>query len=256
MSEMFKIDTQGPIMTVTMSRPPMNAISPDFAAGLSKVVDRAAANADLAVLHLRSDQRFFSAGADLAFIESVFSMDNSAKVMAEFVADLQNILQRLEDLPILTIAEINGGALGGGFEIALACSLRVAADDAIVGLPEAHHGLIPGAGGTQRLTRLCGRGVAARVILTGENIKGAEAVKLGMVDWAVPAGKLAETAAGIAQRAAKLEKNAIGYCKRCIAAQEDPAQDGFAVEREVVLKAIASDETQRRVAAFVSKNKK
>ncbi|MHA1569590.1 MAG: enoyl-CoA hydratase/isomerase family protein [Alphaproteobacteria bacterium] len=255
MSDMFNIETKGPIMTVTMSRPPMNAISPDFAKGLSDVIDQAAANKDLSVLHLRSDQRFFSAGADLAYIETVFAMDDPAKVMAEFVADLQNTLQRLEDLPILTIAEINGGALGGGFEIALACSLRVAADDAVVGLPEAHHGLIPGAGGTQRLTRLCGRGVSGRVILTGEMVKGADALRMGMVEWSVPADKLAETAAGIAQGAAKLEKNAVGYCKRCIAAQEDPAQDGFAVEREVVLKAIASDETQRRVAAFVSKNK-
>ncbi|MHA1114003.1 MAG: enoyl-CoA hydratase/isomerase family protein [Alphaproteobacteria bacterium] len=252
---MFAIDEQGPITTVVMSRPPMNAISPDFAEGLAEVVDRVEANPETAVLHLRSDQRFFSAGADLGFIDGIFSSPDRGRIMSEFGTLLQGVFQRLEDLPILTIAEINGGALGGGYELALSCALRVAADDAIVGLPEAHHGLIPGAGGTQRLTRLCGRGVAARVIMTGENIKGAEAVRLGMVDWAVPADKLAETAAGIAQRAAKLEKNAVGYCKRCIAAQEDPTQDGFAVEREVILKAIASEETQRRVAAFVSKNK-
>ena len=253
---MFTVEENGPITTVTMQRPPMNAISPEFAKGLDDIITQAQSNKDLAVLHLRSDQRFFSAGADLAFIETVFARPDRDKVMGQFVASLQTTLARLENLPCLTLAEINGGALGGGFEIALACSLRVAADDAIVGLPEAHHGLIPGAGGTQRLTRLCGRGVAARVILTGENIRGAEALDLGMVEWAVPAATLAETARAIAERAAKLSKDAIGYCKRCIAAQEDPAQDGFAVEREVVIQAISSSDTQRRIGAFLSKNKK
>ena len=110
--------------------------------------------------------------------------------MYAYVAGIQRLYARIERLPQVTLAEIGGAAMGGGLELALACDLRIAAVEAKLGLPEARLGLIPGAGGTQRLTRLCGRPVAARLILGAETLDGAAARELGIVHWAVPRAEL------------------------------------------------------------------
>ena len=124
--------------------------------------------------------------------------------MYAYVAGIQRLYFRIEALPQVTLAEIGGAAMGGGFELALACDLRIAANEAKVGLPEARLGLIPGAGGTQRLTRLCGPALASRLILGAEILDGAAAAGLGVVHWAVPRAELAERAAELARRIAGL----------------------------------------------------
>ena len=118
--------------------------------------------------------------------------------------------------------------MGGGLELALACDLRVAAVDARLGLPEVRLGLLPAAGGTQRLTRLCGQGTAKRLILGAELIDGAEALRLGLVQWTQPREQLARWSRELAARVADMPKAALGASKRCIAAAHDPACDGFA----------------------------
>jgi enoyl-CoA hydratase/carnithine racemase len=148
----------------------------------------------------------------------------------------------------VTLAELCGRALGGGLELALACDLRIAAQDASLGLPEPRLGLIPGAGGTQRLPRIAGVAVAKRLILGAEVINGAQAAALGVVHWAVPSSELAARARQIARDIASLPAAALAEAKACIG-----AQNGYERELEATARLLAQDETQRRVRAFLEK---
>jgi enoyl-CoA hydratase/carnithine racemase len=142
--------------------------------------------------------------------------------------------------------------MGGGFELALACDLRIAANEAKVGLPEARLGLIPGAGGTQRLTRLCGPALAKRLILGAEVLDGATAAALGVVHWSAPRADLAARAAEIAKRIADLPSAALAACKACIAAAGEPGRGGFTDELEFTRSLLTNPETQKRVQAFLA----
>jgi enoyl-CoA hydratase/carnithine racemase len=139
-------------------------------------------------------------------------------------------------------------------ELALACDLRVAAAEARLGLPEASLGLVPGAGGTQRLTRLCGRGTAGRLILGAEVIDGAEAERLGLVQWSWPGAQLADGTAELAARVAALPKAALVAAKRCIAAQGDPDRDGFAEELAATRRLYDHPDSRNKVIEFLNRN--
>lgn len=247
---MFKVEDQGRIVRITMQRAPVNAISNEFVAGFSEALDSIAHKKDLAVLHIRSDQRVFSAGADLAQVKSRFAMERGADVMVQDIRGFHRLFDRIEALPCVTLAEIGGSALGGGFELALACDLRIASLDAKIGLPEARLGLIPGAGGTQRLTRLCGPGVAARIILACDIVDGATARELGMVQWAVAAAELESEAAALAQRIGGLSSEALLVSKRCIGKVATLAAEGFETELQGTHGLMASTDTRTRVKQF------
>jgi len=241
------------VLVATLSRPPVNALDDKLIAELDAVVERAIQDDDVAVLHLRSDQRVFSAGADLALIEACFATPQGPDAMTDVVRHMQRLYWRLESAPLVTLAEIGTTALGGGLELALACDLRVAALDARLGLPEARLGLLPGGGGTQRLTRLCGPGLAKRLILGAEVIDGAEAERLGLVQWARPRDQLAAFASEIAARYAAMPKAALAANKRCIAAATDPARDGYADEISETRALYDHAETRRKVSDFLAK---
>jgi enoyl-CoA hydratase/carnithine racemase len=172
--------------------------------------------------------------------------------MYAYVAGIQRLYTRIERLPQVTVAEIGGAAMGGGLELALACDLRMAALEAKVGLPEARLGLIPGAGGTQRLTRLCGRPAAERLILGAEVIDGATARDLGVVQWAVPRAELADRCAELVRRVAELPAGALAASKACIAASDEPGSGGYTSELEATRALLTAPETRRRVAAFLA----
>ena len=155
-------------------------------------------------------------------------MDAAAKVTQPF----QELFQRISDLPQVSLAEIGGAAMGGGYELALGCDLRIAANEAKLGLPEPGLGLLPGGGGTQRLTWLAGPAVAARIILTAEPVDGRTARELGMVQWAVPRAELEGEARKIAQRVASLHPLSLAACKVCMRLARDPERNGFAAETE------------------------
>lgn len=176
--------------------------------------------------------------------------------MLELVRRMQRLFARIESAPLLTLAEIGGAAMGGGLELALACDIRVAAAEAKLGLPEVQLGLLPGAGGTQRLTRLCGRGISERLILGGEVIDGAVAERLGMVQWARPAAQLPEWTRELAIRFAQIPRPALAASKRCMAAYGDPHLDGFAEELASTRKLYQHPETRRRVAEFLDRSAK
>lgn len=253
---MIELERRGAIAVVTLARPPVNAISNEWLAAFQTVLDRITPDLDtIRVLHVRSARPVFCAGADLDQVASRFAAADGTARMTEDVAGFHRLFDRVEALPCVTLAEIGGAALGGGLELALSCDLRIAAHDAQLGLPEARLGLIPGAGGTQRLTRLCGRGVAARLILGAEIVDGATARELGLVQWAVARDELPERARSLAESVADLAGPAVRVAKRCIAAAQDPTVDGFALELELGPALIATADARERVAAFLGNRK-
>jgi enoyl-CoA hydratase/carnithine racemase len=238
------------VATLTLSRPPVNAVSEEWLRQFNDALDGLATRSDWNVLHLRSDQKVFCAGADLKEMRERFAAPDGPDRTYAYVADIQRLYNRIERLPQATLCEIGGAAMGGGLELALACDLRIAATRAKLGLPEVQLGLIPGAGGTQRLSRLCGRAIATRLILGAEVIDGAEARELGIVQWTALSSELHERAAEIARRIATLPTLALSLSKTCIAAASQPGPGGYSEELEATRWLLMNSDTRQRVEAF------
>jgi enoyl-CoA hydratase len=253
-SHMMSLTVTDRIATLTLSRAPVNAISTEWIAQFDLQLDQLVARPDWRVLRLRSDQKAFCAGADLNQIRSLIDAVDGPDEMFSYVAAIQRLYARIEQLPQVTLAEVGGAAMGGGLELALACDLRIAAAEAKLGLPEARLGLIPGAGGTQRLTRLCGRAVASRLILGAEVVDGDTAATLGVVQWSAPRAHLAARATEIVQRIAAMSAAAVAASKTCIAAAAEPGRGGYSDELEATRRLLRDDETRDRVAAFLTNN--
>lgn len=251
---MIELSSRGRVAVVTLCRPPVNAIDDAMIAAFHGVLDQLGARGDWQVLHIRSAHKVFAAGADLDLIRSWKDAVSPAAALNGYVERLQGLYQRIEQLPQVTFCEIGGAAMGGGYELALSCDLRLAAEEAKLGLPEVGIGLIPGAGGTQRLTRLCGRGIAARVILGCEPIEGRNALALGMVEWAVPRARIEEEARSITDRIASLPEHSQRVAKQCIAAFGSTVPDGYRLEREAGSALLDTVRTQELISAFLDKN--
>lgn len=249
---MIRYEKNQNIGTITLSHPPVNAIDSEFVAAFHTALDEAEAD-ELTILVIDSDQKCFCAGADLNLIAGFFEDADGARAMQTYVATLHTLFDRVEAFPAVTLAVIAGPALGGGLELALACDMRIASTRAKVGLPEARVGMIPGAGGTQRLPRLVGPGVAAQLILGGEIVVGAEAARLGIVQWATEPGELKVRVSEMSAQIAGLSGQALRASKACIAAYFDSGQDGFARELEVPLVLMATDEARDRVLGFFNR---
>ncbi len=248
-----RLSRRGPVALLALSSPPVNALGTGLVAALRAALDTLAANPDVRVLQLRTDLGVFCAGADLAEMRANLADRTSVDAQIAAVREIQAMLAQLEALPMATLAEIGGAAMGGGLELALACDLRVAASEAKLALPETRLGLVPGAGGTQRLTALCGPAVAKRLILGAEVLDGAAAAALGVVHWAVPRAELAGFADGVADRLAAQPRAAVAAAKACIAARADPARDGYAEELRATRELLLHEpETRARVEAFLA----
>ncbi len=253
--DMFETEVAGNVAKIVMRRAPVNAISQEWLQGFGAHLDDLAGRDDWTILHIRSAQKVFCAGADLNQVRRRLDDPDGGPLLAEDTRGFQTLFARIEALPQVTLAEINGAAMGGGFELALSCDLRIAAYEARIGLPEVGLGLLPGAGGTQRLTWLCGRGVAKRIILAADVLTGEEALRLGLVQWAAPAAELTERAAALAARIAALPAKALEACKSCIADAENAGRDGFANELESTARMFSNPETRSRVAAFLEQRR-
>jgi enoyl-CoA hydratase len=249
---MFLMQTADTVTTLTLSRPPVNAISEEWVRAFDAKLDELGCDPRSSVLHIRSEQKVFCAGADLKEVRERMDMADGPDSMYAYVASIQRLYARIEKLPQVTLAEIGGAAMGGGFELALSCDLRIAANEAKVGLPEVRLGLIPGAGGTQRLTRLCGPALASRLILGAEVLDGATAAALGVVHWSAPRAELPARAAEIAIRIAGLPAAALAASKACIAAACQPGRGGYTDELEFTRSLLTNPETQKRVTAFLA----
>jgi enoyl-CoA hydratase len=199
--ETVTVTSEGPVAHLTMDRPTkMNALNPQVIREIGEALRDMEGSKHRALVVSGAGDKAFVAGAD---IEGMSSM--SPVEAREFSAVSQEAFRLLERLPVPTIAAIEGFALGGGSELALACDLRVASESAVFGFPEVTLGLMPGAGGTQRLPRLVGPEVAMDMIFTGRWVKAQEAKKIGLVGRIVPKGEALKTAKELA---AKIAANA------------------------------------------------
>jgi len=250
---MIDLQTNGAIAVATFDHPPVNAFDDAQVHRLGEIIDAAEADASVGVLVLRSALKVFSAGADLGQMAERFTSTEGRAQLQDYAVNMQKVFARLENSDVVSVAEISGAAMGGGYEMALSCDFRVAADHAKIGLPEAGLGLLPGAGGTQRLTRICGDAVARRIILGAEIVNGEQAARLGMVHWSMPADELRAFVDNLAGRIAGLSRQGLGWSKRCIAAADDPASDGFGLEQQAAAELFASPETQNRIKAFLDR---
>lgn len=251
---MLTLTVSDRIAWISLSREPVNALSDEMIETFHARLDDLAQRDDWNVLAVCSTQKVFCAGADLAQIKSCIGSPDGPDRMVGIITRFQDLFERIESLRAVTVAVLNGAALGGGLELALACDLRIAANEAKLGLPEASLGVIPGAGGTQRLTRLCGRGLASRLILGAEIIYGYTAQQLGLVQWAVPRAELDIRARELLTRISNLDPQALGLSKTCIAAATQPGRQGFALEIESTRTLYQQDATLKRITEFLQKN--
>lgn len=181
------------IATITVNRPDkLNALNDATISELGRAIDEAIARDDVGGVLLTGAGRAFVAGADISELESQTPLEAQRRARAG-----QAIFRRFETSPKPTVAAINGFALGGGCELAMACHVRLASEKAKLGQPEVKLGIVPGYGGTQRLPRLVGRGAALKLLLTGDMIDAAEALRLGLVDQVTAPELLLETARGL-----------------------------------------------------------
>ena len=199
---------------VAFGRPKvLNALNYDTMVELSAAIDELGSDPGVRCIILTGmGEKAFVAGADINELRAI----PSAAQGAEFAAWGQAILFKIENLSKPVIAAINGYALGGGCELAMACDIRIAADTARLGQPEINLGIIPGYGGTQRLPRLVGKGRAKLLILSGDMISAQEALRIGLVDMVVPAAELMDTATELARKIASKGPLAVAYAKSCV----------------------------------------
>lgn len=240
-------------LVVTLNRPPVNAVNLEWIERFDAVLDALAARPEIPVMLVRSALPLFSAGADLKMMRDCFASPAGTAAMLDTIRRMQRLYDRIEGLRQVTIAAIGGSAFGGGLELALACDLRVAAHDAKLGLPEARLGLLPGAGGTQRLSRLCGTGVARRMILAGDAVSGEQAHELGLVQWTVRADELESFATRLAEQVGAMAPDALAACKQCLSVADGSMQHGMAVELHETRALLNNPDTRARVSEFLAK---
>jgi enoyl-CoA hydratase len=244
------LTTDGPVRVLTINRPARrNAMDRATMSALRAHLSAVGADAAARVLVITGAGTAFVAGADITEFQGLTAAEARA-----FAIEGQQVLRRLETLGRPTIAAINGFALGGGCELALACTFRLMAEGARIGLPEVKLGLIPGFGGTQRLARLVGRERALDWILTGRQVEADEAVTAGFAMRAVPADRLMAEALGLAHQLAAGASLAQSYALAAVDQGLDVGLDaGCAIEATLFGLAASSEDMREGVAAFLDK---
>lgn len=211
MGEFVRLEVDGAVGTLRLDRPKMNAINGQVTAELREAAEQARDRDDVRAVVLYGGERVFAAGADIQEMSSIGYAD-----MLAWGARLQESLQVVARLPKPVVAAVTGYALGGGFELALTADFRVLGERAKVGVPEITLGVIPGAGGTQRLTRLVGPARAKGMVFTGRHVGGEEALALGLADRVVPDGQVYEAALELARSYAAGPAVALRAAKQAI----------------------------------------
>ncbi len=235
------------VATLRLDRPKMNALNEQVAREIGEAVDAVARDDDVRSVVVWGGERIFAAGADIKEMS-----DLDAVAMYRYIGRFQDVFTRLEQLPVVTIAAVNGYALGGGCELALACDLRVCADDARLGQPEILLGVMPGAGGTQRLPRLVGVGRGKELIYTGRFVEATEAKAIGLVNEVVPAGEVYSTATAMAERYAAGPTVALMAAKQAIQNGMDAGiATGLMLERQGFAALFASEDQKTGMESFV-----
>ena len=252
--ENLLVERKGAVGIVTINRPKsLNSLSQMTVAELAQAVEELNADESVRVLILTgAGERAFVAGAEIG----EFNTLPSAEAAVGYARAGQAVLNRIERLPKPVIAAINGYALGGGCELAMACDIRIAADTARLGQPEINLSIIPGYGGTQRLARLVGRGMAKLLVFSGEPVSAQEAQRIGLVDIVVPAADLMQKATELAEKLAAKPPIALRLAKQAI---NEGLEGGLAqgLDHEAALFGVVFDTEDRveGVSAFLEKRK-
>ncbi|HTE48189.1 MAG TPA: enoyl-CoA hydratase-related protein [Gemmatimonadaceae bacterium] len=238
------------IATITVNRPDkLNALNDQVIAELGDAIDAARDNRDVGGVILTGAGRAFVAGADISELEQHGAV--SAKALAQRG---QDVFRRFETSPKPTIAAVNGFALGGGCELAMACHLRIASDVAKFGQPEVKLGLVPGYGGTQRLPRLIGKGRALQLLLTGEIIDAAEAYRIGLANRVVPGAELIATATTMLRVMLANGPLAVAQCIEVVNSGYDlPLTDAMTLEATAFGLLAATADKREGTRAFLEK---
>ena len=251
-SEKLKVEIRGHTALVTIDNPAANTWDTESLPALRDLVAALNDNLDIYALVLTgAGSKFFSAGADLKLFA-----DGDPKTADSMARYFGEAFEALADFRGVSIAAVNGFAMGGGLEVALACDLRIVEEQAQMALPEARVGLLPCAGGTQRLAWLAGEGWAKRMILCGERINAATAERIGLAEEVVGTGEALERALALAEQVGEQSPSSIGRCKRLIHSARDKAiGDGLAQERELFVELFSTEDQREGVNAFLEKRK-
>lgn len=238
------------VARITFTRPEkLNALTPETYGELGAHIERAVLDPEVAVIVLAGEGRAFVAGADIEMYVGL-----SQQKFLKFIDEGHRVLGLLASSPKPVIAMVKGFALGGGFEIVLACDLVIAADNARFGLPEARLGLLPGGGGTQRLARLVGRTRANDLIMTGRMINADEAAAWGIVSRVTGKEGLEEGLAALVAEVLQSAPGSLAIAKRLIAESHDSELgDGLVSERKLTSPLIESADGQEGITAFIEK---
>lgn len=245
-----RVRHEGRVGWIVVDNPPANSLSQAVLTGLRSALNELEADPEIrAAVVTGEGPKFFVAGADI----KEFRSDGPPRTHSK-IADGQSLTLEMERSRLPLVAAVNGYALGGGLELAMACDLRVAAAHARVGQTEIRLGIIPGWGGTQRLPRLIGRGRALELLLTGDQIEAPRALELGLFNQVVDGERLLEVAGGLAERLASLPPRAAAAIKRAVSEGLDSTlADGLGVELREFDATFATADAAEGIEAFVEK---
>ncbi len=246
--------TENKITTVTIANPPANALSAQVMTELNKALDELAVNGETKVIIITGSGKFFSAGADIKELSALSASGGHADKVTKFCADGQQILNKIQYLDKPVIAAINEFCLGGGLELAMACHIRVASEQAKLGQPEINLAIIPGFGGTQRLPRIVGRAKAIQMILTGDMITANEAQSIGLVDCVTSEAELMNVAKTIGEKIAAKSLPAVSLALKAINEGLDHLfMDGLIIESRAFSKILEAEDAREGISAFLEK---
>ena len=247
------LEKKGLYAVATINRPKaLNALNSEVLSDLDELVRTVSADADIRALVITgSGEKAFVAGADIGEMSTLTPAEGEA-----FGKHGNDVFRKLETLPIPTIAAVNGFALGGGCELSMSCDIRLCADTAVFGQPEAGLGITPGFGGTQRLARVVSPGMAKQLIYTAKNIKADEAYRIGLVNAVYPLDELLPAAEKMAETIAKNAPIAVRACKKAInEGLEAKMDDAVVIEEKLFGSCFQTADQIEGMSAFLEKRK-
>lgn len=250
----IKLEQKQKTTWITLNRPDkLNAINNTMLQELTKALDTTESDPNTRCLIITGKgEKAFSTGADIKELQEL-----NQETAQEFSQKGQQVFNKIEDHSKPVVAAINGYALGGGLELALACDFSLASDNAKLGFPEMKLGIIPGWGGTQRLPRTVGIAKAKRLIFLGDMVEADEALRMGLVDKVVPHRNLEAEAEAIAQRLSESSPTALKHAKQAInSAAKNSFKEGLKIETSLFAQLFSTKETKERIGAFLSKRNK
>jgi enoyl-CoA hydratase/carnithine racemase len=251
-SEKLKVELRGHTALVTIDNPGANTWDRESLPALKDLVEKLNDDKNIYALVLTgAGEKFFSAGADLKLFAD--GDPDNARAMAVHFGEA---FETLADFRGVSIAAVNGFAMGGGLEVAMACDIRIAEEQAQMALPEAKVGLLPCAGGTQRLSWLVGEGWAKRMILCGERINAVTAERIGLVEEVVAKGEALDKALALAEQVGQQSPTSVAFCKRLVhSGRNTVIAAGLEGERDLFVDLFSTEDQREGVNAFLEKRK-